>query len=210
MTTTHTDSPQTNTPDDDVIASGDKVRLRLKRLADARADYSWRRDETLARYDAARALKQPYEGFLANFRDELLHPHNFRRTFGVESLAGEHIGNVMYYNIDHSRGEAELGVTIGHTAYWGRGYGTQAVRLLVRYIFDTTPLNRIYLHTLDWNVRAQRAFASAGFRDCGPRRRGPHRFHRMEIRRPTQQDTSPETSDEPASSRPSTGPIASD
>ena len=53
MTTTHTDSPQTNTPDDDVIATGDLVRLRLKRLADARADYSWRRDETLARYDAA-------------------------------------------------------------------------------------------------------------------------------------------------------------
>lgn len=184
MTTTHTDSPQTNTPDDDVVASGGLVRLRLKRLADARADYSWRRDETLARYDAARALQQPYEGFLANFRNDLLHPHNFRRTFSVESLAGEHIGNVMYYNIDLARHETELGVTIGDPDYWGRGLGTEAVRLLVDYVFNTTSLNRIYLHTLDWNLRAQRAFHSAGFRDTGRSRRGSHRFHRMEITRP--------------------------
>ena len=42
---------------------------------------------------------------------------------------------------------------------------------------------RVYLHTLDWNVRAQKAFAAVGFRDCGRLRRGDNRFHVMEVRR---------------------------
>ena len=83
-----------------------------------------------------------------------------------------------------TRREAELGVTIGDSDYWGHGCGTEAVRMLVDYVFSTTTLRRIYLHTLDWNVRAQRAFLNAGFRDAGRSRRGRHRFHRMEIVRP--------------------------
>ncbi len=179
MTTTSNSRPSEKIVDD-WIAVGTKVRLRDKRLGDARSDYAWRRDETLARYDAARPLTQCYEDFFNHFREELSNPHPFRRTFAVEA-DGVHIGNVMYYNIDLSRREAELGVTIGEPSYWGNGYGTEAVTLLLEHVFSTTSLTRIYLHTLDWNVRAQRSFARAGFRDCGRSRRGEYRFHRMEI-----------------------------
>jgi RimJ/RimL family protein N-acetyltransferase len=190
MTTTSDDRRVEDTLAEEWVAVGTKVRLRHKRLEDARSDYAWRRDETLARYDAARPLAQSYEDFLKHFREELSNPHPFRRSFAVEahsddaSEASVHIGNVMYYNIDLSRHEAELGVTIGEPAYWGHGYGTEAVSLLVDHVFSTTSLARIYLHTLDWNVRAQRSFASAGFRDCGRSRRGEYRFHRMELWRP--------------------------
>lgn len=190
MTTTSDDRRVDDALAVEWVAVGAKVRLRDKRLDDARSDYGWRRDETLARYDAARPLTQPYEDFFKHFREELHDPHPFRCTFAVEVHSGSdsdhgvHIGNVMYYNIDLSRREAELGVTIGDPAYWGHGYGTEAVALLVDHVFSTTSLTRIYLHTLDWNVRAQRSFISAGFRDCGRSRRGEYRFHRMEIWRP--------------------------
>jgi RimJ/RimL family protein N-acetyltransferase len=183
MTTTHERQSEPLIRDD-VIATGLQVVLRRKRVDDAPADYGWRRDEALARYDAARPIAQLYEDFLRNFREELVTPHPFRRTFAVETPDGHHIGNVMYYNIDLARHETELGVTIGDPDYWGHGLGTEAVRLLVDYVFSTTSLNRIYLHTLDWNLRAQRAFHNAGFRDTGRSRRGSHRFHRMEITRP--------------------------
>lgn len=171
------------TTQDDTIATGAKVRLRPKRLADAPNDYAWRADHSLARYDAARPLSQSYEDFHARYTDDLLRPQLLRRTFAVDTLDGVHIGNVIYYNIDLARRETELGVTIGDTAFWGGGYGTEAVRLLVDYIFTETALTRIYLHTLDWNLRAQRSFASVGFRDCGRTRRGEYRFHLMELRR---------------------------
>lgn len=171
------------TTEEGVIAEGTKVRLRNKRISDAGRDYAWRRDTALVRYDAARPTSLNYDEFVSNFRSELQNPQPFRRTFAVENQDGVHIGNAMYYNIDLRRREAELGITIGDTASWGEGCGTEAVELLVDYVFTTTTLTRIYLHTLDWNERAQRCFLRAGFRECGTTRRGEHRFRLMEIRR---------------------------
>jgi len=193
------------TTDAGTIAVGRKVRLRRKRLSDAAADYAWRRDPVLVRYDAAQPLQQPYDQFLSAYAEELRYPPPYRRTFAVEDLADVHIGNVMYYNVDLARREAELGITIGKPAYWGSGYGTEAVRLLVAYVFAQTSLTRIYLHTLDWNVRAQRAFARAGFRDCGRTRRGRYRFHVMEVRREWAGDGATE---EPIAGSPASPPEA--
>ena len=171
------------TIESDVIVSGKRIRLRRKRLSDASSDYAWRRDPALARYDAARPTQLTYEEFLANYTRELLHPQAYRRTYAVEDHSALHIGNVMYYNIDLSRREAELGITIGNPDYWGRGYGSEAVDLFVDHVFTETAVTRIYLHTLDWNVRAQRAFENAGFRHCGRSKRGAYRFQLMELRR---------------------------
>ena len=168
---------------DDLISEGLLIRLRRKRLEDAGDDYAWRCDPELARFDAAAPLRASFDDFLTTFRDELRLPSPFRRVLGVEDSNGHHIGNVMYYNIDERRGEAELGITIGDKRYWNQGYGTDIVRTFLRHLFTDMNMRRIYLNTLDWNVRAQRAFQKAGFRPCGGNRRGPHAFVTMEVRR---------------------------
>ena len=168
---------------EDEVARGHLILLRRKRPSDAQQDYEWRRDPELARFDAAPPLRVSFQDFLLTFNDELRFPSPYRKVFAIENLEGLHIGNVMYYNIDERRGEAELGITIGDRRYWGAGYGRDAVRTFVRYIFESTALQRIYLNTLDWNVRAQRAFRAAGFVPTGMNRRGLHTFVSMEIRR---------------------------
>ncbi len=171
------------TVDLDVIAVGELVRLRRKRPRDAYQDWTWRRDVNLAQLDAARVTTLSFEQFRNQYLWQLDRSPAYRSIFAVEDLEGRHIGNVMYYNIDSQHLDAELGVLIGDRDYWGGGYGREAVALLVDFVFTMTALTRIYLHTLDWNVRAQRAFAAVGFRDCGRVRRGRDRFHRMELRR---------------------------
>lgn len=166
-----------------VIQRGEKVVLREKTIDDAREDYAWRTDPELASYDAARPLRVTFNDYLALYAEELQHPSPYRRTFAIDDLEGRHIGNIMYYNVDERRGEAELGITIGDRNYWGRGLGADAVRALVRYLFTTMDLKRIYLHTLDWNIRAQRSFRNAGFVPLETVRRGGHTFILMEIRR---------------------------
>lgn len=166
-----------------VIQRGEKVVLRTKTADDAKEDYEWRIDPELATYDAAYPLRMSFQDYLTLHAEELQFPSPFRRTFAIDDLEGKHIGNVMYYNFDERRGEAELGITIGDRNYWSRGYGTDAVRALVTYLFRTTNLRRIYLHTLEWNVRAQRAFTKAGFTPIGTVRRGGNTFVQMEIRR---------------------------
>jgi RimJ/RimL family protein N-acetyltransferase len=162
------------------VARGSLVVLREKRLGDAPNDYRWRSDAELARFDAARPFSATYNDYLALYRDELSYPSPYRRSLAIEDMEGRHIGNVMYYNIDTIRREAEIGITVGEREYWSQGYGTDAVRALVRYIFEATGFRRIYLKTLDWNVRAQRAFEKAGFRACGRSRRGGNVFVVME------------------------------
>ena len=163
------------------VARGELVVLREKRVGDAPNDYRWRTDSELARYDAARPFAATYHDYLALYRDELSYPSPYRHSLAIEDFEGRHIGNAMYYNIDTVRREAEIGITIGERDYWGRGYGADAVKTLVGSIIEATGFRRVYLKTLDWNSRAQRAFTRAGFRVCGRSRRGGNSFVVMEF-----------------------------
>lgn len=167
-----------------VIARGELVRVREKLPGDARSDYRWRTDRELAAYDAVPPLALPFRSWLASFTESLRRPSAYRRSFAIEELAGgRHIGNVMYYGYDAWLGEAELGITIGERDYWGRGYGSDAVRCLLSHLFGGLGLRRVYLHTLASNLRAQHAFRRAGFRRRRSVRRDGYDFERMEITR---------------------------
>ena len=73
------------------------------------------------------------------------------------------IGSLAFTNIDWRNRSSEVGIMIGEKAYWNQGYGTEAVRLLVKHGFNTLNLKRIYLHVFENNPRAIRAYEKAGF-----------------------------------------------
>ena len=162
---------------------GNKIRLREKISADALNDYNWKKDPELARVDAAPQLTMTFSQYRSNYSRELRYSSSIRRPFAVEVLDGKHIGNCVYYGVDKTKGEAELGIVIGNRDYWDEGYGTDAVTTLVSYIFRQTNLNRIYLKTLDWNWRAQKCFQKCGFTPCGHSNRDGFSFVLMEIYR---------------------------
>ena len=168
---------------DGEVARGVRAVLREKRLDDAGDDYRWRSEPDLSRYDAARPLSMDYEEFLALYREELLYPSQYRRGLGIEDEAGKHIGNVMYYNIDAIRHEAEFGITIGERDFWGQGYGSEAARLLIDVLLTKRGFRRVHLKTLSWNRRARRSFEKVGFVECGRSYRSGNSFILMEIRR---------------------------
>jgi len=165
------------------MITGNRIKLRNKRLGDARNDYSWQTDHELARFDAAPLLAISFPQYLLEYTWELHYPSLIRRRFAVETLDGEHIGNCSYYDIDETKGEAELGITIGNRDCWGKGYGTDAVNTLANYIFRQTNLNRIYLKSLDWNIRAHKSFQKCGFVPCGHLDRDGFSFVLMELHR---------------------------
>jgi RimJ/RimL family protein N-acetyltransferase len=165
------------------IARGAKIVLRQKRLSDAEAEYAWRKDPEMASYDAAKPISTSYEDFLALYEDDLAHPTPFRRAYAVDDLEGRHIGNVMIYNIDVLKSEAEIGITIGERLYWNRGFGADTLEALVGHILRTTSLTRLYLKTLDWNHRAQRSFERAGFVRYNTSQRSNGTFILMEMQR---------------------------
>ena len=157
-----------------------KVVLREKRLEDAPEDYAWRTDEELARLDATSPITMSYEAFLKYSKEELTYGSSSSQRLAIETFDGRHIGNCMSYDVDLKRGQAELGIMIGDRDYWDKGYGTDSVDALLFHIFTASPLNRVYLHTLDWNVRARHCFEKAGFREVKDVRRGGMDFILME------------------------------
>ena len=167
----------------DSMIIGNKIRLRNKKLADAQNDYTWQTDSELARLDAALLLTSTFAQYLSDYASELPYPSSIRHQFAIETVEGKHIGNCVYYDINETKGEAELGIMLGNRDYWDKGYGADVVATLVNHIFCQTNLRRIYLKTLDWNERSQKCFKKCGFTPCGHLGKDGFSFVLMEIHR---------------------------
>ena len=80
------------------------------------------------------------------------------------------IGNTDLSDINYRDRRADFGIEIGEADYRGRGYGTEAVRLMLDYAFTALGLHSVALLTWEYNLAAQRAYTKAGFRETGRRR----------------------------------------
>ncbi len=80
------------------------------------------------------------------------------------------IGGVSLRDIDLTVGVAELGISIGRKEYWGRGFGTEAITLLLDWGFTVLGLHNVMLTTKAYNERALRSYRKVGFREFGRRR----------------------------------------
>jgi RimJ/RimL family protein N-acetyltransferase len=63
-----------------------------------------------------------------------------------------------------------LGIVVGETAYWDRGYGQEAIRLLLDFAFNLLNLNSVMLGTFAFNERALACYRNVGFREIGRQR----------------------------------------
>ena len=167
----------------EVNIEGKLTRIREKRVEDIPDEYAWRVDEELSRLDATRPLTMSYDDFLKYSKEEMQFPNFRSKRLAVETIEGVHIGNVMYYDLNMRNAETELGIMIGNKEYWGKGYGTDIVKTLLKHLFEDLKLERVYLHTLAWNYRAQSSFSKSGFREIRAVRRGGQDFLLMEVNR---------------------------
>jgi UDP-4-amino-4,6-dideoxy-N-acetyl-beta-L-altrosamine N-acetyltransferase len=76
---------------------------------------------------------------------------------------GRPLGSVYIRDIDRQHNKAEYGIFIGEPSARGRGVGTAAARLMLRYCFQEEKLHRIYLRAFSDNLQAIRSYEKAGF-----------------------------------------------
>ena len=88
--------------------------------------------------------------------------------FGIRHLeSGRLIGSCQLLGVHPVHRHAELQVRIGEPEARGRGYGTQALELLVRFGFVDLHLHRISLQVFADNAVAIRTYEKVGFRREG-------------------------------------------
>jgi RimJ/RimL family protein N-acetyltransferase len=88
---------------------------------------------------------------------------------GAAATGGRAVGTIGLRNIDHRYGEGTLGIIV-NAGDVGRGYGTDAIKALVRYAFEALGLRKVYLDVAEENERAQRCYDRIGFTRIGQHR----------------------------------------
>ena len=73
------------------------------------------------------------------------------------------IGGIGLDAIYWTHRDAFVGIGIGDKEDWGKGYGTDAMRILLRYAFTELNLRRVTLDVFEYNPRGIRSYEKAGF-----------------------------------------------
>jgi RimJ/RimL family protein N-acetyltransferase len=152
------------------MLEGALVNLRAPEMDDLDRNTRWINDREVTRYLILRyeMSRLAEEGWL---RDLVSKPQAYDRPFfAIETKEGHHIGNINLAKAVPEEQKCELGIMIGEKTYWSQGYGTDALRTLIRFAFDEMNMNRVELGVYDFNERGQAAYRKAGFVEEGRRR----------------------------------------
>jgi len=104
-----------------------------------------------------------------NWFEELSKKPPFEKPMAIEIQPNPQVdewifvGNCGLFNIDWQNRFAEIGIHIGEKGYWNQGFGTKAVRLILKHGFDNLNLHRLWLRVFETNLRAIRSYEKAGF-----------------------------------------------
>jgi len=113
-----------------------------------------------------------FEKRLKEQRSRPTEPRPRSRGWHIDTTEGQHIGWVNYYDLDEQAKRAYVGIDLPEEEVWGKGYGTEAVRLLVDHLFGEMELEEVRTATWTGNKRMMRCAEKSRFRVAG---RMPHR-----------------------------------
>jgi RimJ/RimL family protein N-acetyltransferase len=143
----------------------------------AKAFSRWGRDSEYIRLlDSEAAILWSVKKFKDWIEKDLgsAQPNDF--FFSIRTLEGDLlIGFIGLFGIQWSHGDTWVGIGIGEREYWGKGYGTDAMHVILRYAFLELNLHRVSLGVFGYNKRAIRSYEKAGFKLEGCLRGSLHR-----------------------------------
>ena len=149
------------------IFNGDLVRL----AADepdilAKSEILWQRDSEFLRLTDNEAVYLTSEKKLRESFEKRLETgfKPDRYSFSIRSLENDKLIGFLGLRLDLIHNDAMIGIGIGDREYWDKGYGTDAMKVCLRYAFTELNLHRASLGLHEYNPRALRAYEKAGFK----------------------------------------------
>lgn len=121
------------------------------------SEYQQLSDSGPARLWTAKEMKEWLEKHL----DELY-------GFTIRTLEDDcPIGIIDLSGVDWVAGNCWVGIGIGDPEYWGKGYGTEAMQLILGFGFGELNLRRVSLTVFSYNERAYKSYRKCGFKEEG-------------------------------------------
>lgn len=147
---------------------GARILLRGLEVEDLPQMIVWNGDaevQSYVDYDLPNNLGELKSWYAASTSDP-----NYR-VFVIQTIEGQIIGDLELDHICWSKREAELRIRIGVKEFWGKGYGSEALRLILENLLITRNFERVYLRVYHFNQRAIRCYSKIGFKRVGILRR---------------------------------------
>jgi RimJ/RimL family protein N-acetyltransferase len=147
--------------------TGEKVRLREYRKEDISLALQFINDSEVKKF-LVPGIPYPY-----TLEDEIkwyeeLSANKDHYSFAIETLEEKkYIGGCGIHKVDWKNRVVEVGIFIGDKNYWNKRYGTDAMRILIRFIFEQMNINKIKLNVYEFNPRAVRCYEKCGFKKEG-------------------------------------------
>lgn len=150
---------------------GELVRLRAVELADWQHFFAWNQDTYFEQTADSIHFPQSEEKVKKWVADEAVaEPKNDAFRWVIENLAGEFIGTLNTHTCDPRHGTFQYGLAILRE-YWRQGYGSDAIRIVLRYYFGELRYQKVNVHIYDFNQASVELHRKLGFQQEGRLRR---------------------------------------
>ena len=147
---------------------GDRIYLSPRNSEDVEKFTEWLNDFETTDYTGRSGILTTLDGE----RKYLEENSNPEATFVIVTLEdNKMIGTVSLEDINWINRTATLGIFIGDKEFRSKGYGTEAIRLILEYGFKYMNLYNIKLDLMEFNERALKCYEKCGFKEYGRRRK---------------------------------------
>jgi RimJ/RimL family protein N-acetyltransferase len=151
------------------MLQGKKISIRPLEEEDIEEIYGWYNDQEFNLWASGawplNTLKSKEE-----LAEKLLNQSDGGYRYAILSEDLAVIGTIGFRDHNIPARSAVVFINIGSSEYWGKGYGTEALMIFVKYLFNQWNFNRLSLDTWDGNNRAIRAYEKVGFKIEGRQR----------------------------------------
>lgn len=146
-----------------MIIEDGRLRLRSVEREDLGSRYlGWLNDNEVTRWTDIRLTKQSKET-LVNYWSIITSDLDSHWWAIVDISSGVHIGNIKLHVISSFHCTGEMSLLIGEREFWGKGFGSSAIRLVTQYGMEEVGLEKISARIYAENLGSIRAFEKAGY-----------------------------------------------
>ncbi|MXQ53119.1 GNAT family N-acetyltransferase [Shimazuella alba] len=150
-----------------MLFDSSRVRLRKMIKEDTELYHKWRNDIEVMQSTNSSLDVYPINATKEFVDHVILGSHTAKSYIMVEKEHETPIGIISLINIDYKNRNAECIIDIGEKEYWGKGYGSEGLKLLLDYAFYEMNLHRVSLKVFSFNDRAIRLYTKIGFQEEG-------------------------------------------
>jgi len=153
------------------IFKGELVRLSAFDAVElAKAYTNWTRDSELQRlFDGGASVLHSSKAGTDFFEKMLKEENSANHFFSIRKLDDDRLLGDINLDVINDWGSRDsfVGIGIGNREDWGKGYGTDAMKIILRFAFTELNLRRVTLTVFEYNPRAIRSYEKTGFHHEG-------------------------------------------